>query len=206
MVHRVLAEMRAARMTPDALTVAIAVAALARGCGRLDEAEAVLRATTSREEEDGEGQRGVGAGPPSLLAYHALMLAAIEQEQEQGAGGGGDAGERCGVLLSAMVERHGLCPSPVTYALLVRARCDPEALALAKALHGPWKVDWKRPLKARFSRPGDEVGKEEEEVEDEEEEGDVLSFEAARARIEKALTLNPHCTRLRVLCIARSGV
>lgn len=181
-VGKVLGAMRSAGVPADALTVAHAVAALARGCDRYEEAEALLLRGVG-----GEVEGAVVGWPPSRLAYHALMLAAIEQGQ--------DAGDRCAALLSGMVERHGLCPTPVTHALLPRARCGPEALALA-SLYVP----------VRFSLgPGEGEGEGVMEEVKGEGEGEV-SFETARAAVEKALGLNPHATRHRVLCVARSDL
>lgn len=163
-VVAVVAEMGAVGLAPDALTVAQAVSALARGCGRLGEAETLLLGSPSGE---GEG------GGASLLAYHALMLAAVEREGE----GGGQAARRCEALLAAMVERHGLCPTQVTRALLCRAGCGPAALAavvdaVVPASEGEGEGD------------GDGV---------------MVSFEAAKRSVERALALNPHDERRRTL-------
>ncbi len=170
-VHAVLGEMRRAGVRPDALTIAQAVAALARGCGLLEEAEALLLgggAAAAEEEEDGGP-----AAAPSLLAYHSLMLAAIER-QEHGHAQADAAAPRCEALLASLLDRHGLCPTPATHALLLRAGCGPRALAAARGL--------------MLSGAGGE-----------EETAATVSFEAARQGVERALAVNPHDERRRTL-------
>lgn len=176
----VVEEMSKLGVAPDALTVAQAVSALARGCGRLAEAEALLRGSSSSSSGGG----GKGRGAASLLAYHALMLAAVERKGGQGQQGAG-AARRCEELLASMVETHGLCPTPVTRALVYQAGCGAKALAAVDACVLP------------SAGEGDE-GREEEE-EGKGEGAAVVSLEAARRSVERALALNPHDERRRTL-------
>ena len=169
----VVSEMSKVGVAPDALTVAQAVSALARGCGRLAEAEALLRGSSS-------SGGGKGRGAASLLAYHALMLAAVEREEGQGQQGVG-AARRCEDLLTSMVETHGLCPTPVTRALVYQAGCRAKALAAVDACVLP------------------SAGERGEGGEEEGEGAAVVSLEAARRSVERALALNPHDERRRTL-------
>ena len=145
---------------PDRLNVAQAVAALAWGCGQIEEARAMLLPLSKEGRGGGGGRRGVvGKGEEernstsssSLLAFHVLMLAVLKH----GAPGGKSVSGACQELVDEMMEAHGLCPTSTTKALLARAGCDVSGLFVEEEEVGGWEAAEARVLELLALNPHD---------------------------------------------------